>query len=67
MIFDKSYLERLARVETPDNVLITDYQRCYDYCQLRNSAKDLLRNQGDERTKRRLSRLMLKLKVGILN
>ena len=65
--FDKDYLEKLARLETPDRITLQDYQACYDYCQLRNSAKDLLRNPKNRRQEKRLSGLILKLRLGIIN
>jgi len=66
MGFDNGYLGKLAVLETPQDIALQDYQEVYDYCQLRNSAKDLLRNPKSKRAERRLSGLILKLKIGII-
>ena len=49
MGFDNGYLGKLAVLETPQDIALQDYQEVYDYCQLRNSAKDLLRNPKSKR------------------
>ena len=66
MGFDNGYLGKLAVLETPQDIALQDYQEVYDYCQLRNSAKDLLRTPKSKRAERRLSGLILKLKIGII-
>lgn len=43
------------------------HQFYYDYCQLRNSAKDLLNNPNDKEAEERLSRLVIKLSGISLN
>jgi len=65
------YLERLAVLQVPsallppEDVALTreESQVLYDYCELRNYAKDLLRNPKDRIAERRLSRLIIKLGV----
>ena len=63
------YLEMLANIPTPDLQggfgVEENHQVYHDYCQLRNSAKDLLINSQDTETRRRLSELVKKLSITI--
>jgi len=65
--FSPAYLERLSRIEAPKSFSFQESQIYHDYCELRNSAKGLLRNPNDRTAVRTLSRLMLKLNIEILN
>ena len=65
--FTESYLNGLAHIKTPSDVTLQDSDECYDYCQLRNFAKGLLTDRNDERAKKELSRLVVKLGVGALH
>ena len=65
--FTRDYLNRLARIRTPSSVTMEDHDECYDYCQLRNYAKYLLRDEKDETARERLSYLVVKLGVGVLH
>jgi hypothetical protein len=68
MAIDIAYLQKLAKIENFEIPLIGDFnvdeseQTCYDYCQLRNAAKDLLYfNPTDKKTEKKLSNLVVKL------
>ena len=73
MDFSRDYLEKLAGISTPewrgeihDEIFAHKRsQQCYDYCQLRNAAKDLLDNLDDNETKKKLSKLIKKLEISI--
>lgn len=61
------YLGMLAGIKTPDlaggfNVR-ENHEVYYDYCELRNRAKDLLSNLKDTKAREKLSRLVKKLKL----
>ena len=52
MDLDRNYLKRLAIIKTPEYEEIYDSERQkqnYNYCQLRNYAKDLLENPKDKK------------------
>ncbi len=61
------YLEMLANIETPALSggfgVKENHQIYHDYCQLRNSAKDLLSNPQDTEARRKLSELIIKLEL----
>jgi hypothetical protein len=63
------YLEVLANIETPALSggfgVEENHQIYHDYCQLRNSAKDLLSNPQDTEARRKLSELIKKLSINI--
>ena len=69
MNFSRDYLKQLARIPTSkwEKGIANDErdEQCYDYCQLRNAAKDLLDNQNDKESKKELSKLVKKLKIDI--
>ncbi len=58
MKFGAEYLNRLSRLETPDSIDQGDDEECNYYCQIRNYAKDLLRNPSDVEVRERLSELI---------
>ncbi len=78
-LFTPEYLGRLANIETPEEMpdglyldvwhsQISDFQMfCHDYCEIRNAAKDLLRNPQNKGVEERLSELVVKLKIGFGN
>ncbi len=59
------YLEMLANIETPTLSggfgVEENHQVYHSYCELRNSAKDLLNNPKDTKARERLSELVKKL------
>jgi len=65
--FTPEYLERLATIKTPSEIpvgVLSDSQYFfYDYCELRNAAKDLLTDKEDKTSRDKLSRLVKKLKI----
>lgn len=73
MDFNRNYLENVARISTPEwkEGMGNDErdQQCYDYCQLRNAAKDLLEDTADlvllKEAKNKVSELVKKLKIKI--
>lgn len=69
MDFSGDYLKKLAWIPTPEweKGMGTDEreQQGWDYCQLRNAAKDLLRDSTDKETKNKVSELVEKLKINI--
>ncbi|MDP3992387.1 MAG: hypothetical protein Q8P79_02680 [Nanoarchaeota archaeon] len=69
MDFRRRYLNRLARIETPELKIGMDNderrEQSYDYYELRNYAKDLKRNWRDDVAKKRLSDLVVKLRLNV--
>jgi hypothetical protein len=71
--FNRDYLERLARISTPEwkEGMRNDErtQQCYDYRQLRDAAKDLLEDTADlvslKKAENKVSELVKKLKIKI--
>lgn len=67
MEFNEDYLKRLASIETPkwEMGILNDEreQQCYEYCELRNAAKSLLKNPKDREAEGKLSELIKKLKM----
>lgn len=63
MRFTTEYLEGLSKVENPSPDFDGDDDVCDEYCQIRNYAKDLLRNPEDEESRMRLSDLIKKTEV----
>jgi len=64
MELTQEYLERLAGTETPKYKGMYDEDRqeqAQNYCELRNSAKDLLINPKDNQAREKLSQLIKKL------
>ena len=64
MKLTQKYLERLADTETPKYAGMYDGERqeqAQYYCELRNSAKDLLINPKDNQAREKLSQLIKKL------
>lgn len=68
-MFRRDYLEQLAEILTPrweKGMANDDRERqCYDYCQLRNAAKDLLRDSTDKEAENKVSELVKKLEINI--
>ncbi len=72
-MFRRDYLEQLVKILTPrweKGMANDDRERqCYDYCQLRNAAKDLLRDTTDlvllKETENKVSELVKKLEINI--
>lgn len=63
---EKEYLEKLTKIETPKlpgNFNVPgNHQIYYNFCQLRNYAKDLLYyNPNDKETEEKLSTLIIKM------
>ncbi len=73
MDFDRDYLEKLAEIPTPKQretpygtfELYLESQKHFDFCKLRNTARDLLYNPNNKEAKERLSKLIEKLKIDI--
>ena len=69
MDFSRDYLEKLAGISTPgwEKGMANDdrEQQWYDYCQLRNAAKDLLRDSTDKEAENKVSKLVKKLEINI--
>lgn len=63
---NEDYLKKLAIIKTPKYKGFYDEERQaqnYNYCQLRNYAKDLLENPKDKKTKKNLLQLIKKLEI----
>ena len=64
MSFSRDYLGRITETETPTYLdIATNFEAIYDHCQLRNAARDLLQNPEDAVAQRKLSHLIVKLRV----
>ena len=66
--FTPQYLEKLIVLELPEigDRTPEDYERViFDYAELRNLAKDLLRNNGNQEARNELETLITKLEIKI--
>ena len=67
MNFSRDYLLNVVATATPelagDFNIEEHHEVYYDYCQLRNAARDLLYNPEDAEVQRKLSHLIVKLRA----
>ena len=64
MSFNIEYLQKVIATETHVNLNIgTDFEKIYNHCRLRQTARNLLDNPQDIEAQRNLSHLIVKLRV----